>query len=61
MQVGSGVTMASLTDVRIMGTSGNREGKGVWMDGKMLKITNVDILNVGVGVEAKKGGTLTHS
>ncbi|ENN90775.1 hypothetical protein BBbe_10380, partial [Bartonella bovis 91-4] len=53
--------MASLTDVRIMGTSGNREGKGVWMDGKMLKITNVDILNVGVGVEAKKGGTLTHS
>ncbi|ENN90501.1 hypothetical protein BBbe_10550 [Bartonella bovis 91-4] len=63
VKVGREVT-ARLTDVRIVGTGsgtgGNGEGsKGVIMDGKTLEMTNVDVLNVGVGVEAKKGGTLT--
>ncbi|WP_035464532.1 hypothetical protein [Bartonella bovis] len=60
VKVKNGVTMATLTSVTIAGTSGNGEGsKGVWMEGKTLEMTNVDVLNVGVGVEAKKGGTLT--
>ncbi|ENN90779.1 hypothetical protein BBbe_10380, partial [Bartonella bovis 91-4] len=64
VRVKNGVTMATLTSVTIAGTGsgtgGNGEGsKGVIMDGKTLEMTNVDVLNVGVGVEAKKGGTLT--
>ncbi|WP_158244997.1 hypothetical protein, partial [Bartonella bovis] len=58
VRVGELVTSATLTDVRIEG-GGSGQGTGVIMGGKMLKMTNVDVLNVGVGVEAKKGGTLT--
>ncbi|ENN92908.1 hypothetical protein BBbe_01790 [Bartonella bovis 91-4] len=55
VRVGSGVESASLTDVRIMGTSGNREGKGVIMGGTKMTMTNVDISKVKVGVEVQAG------
>ncbi|WP_158244982.1 right-handed parallel beta-helix repeat-containing protein, partial [Bartonella bovis] len=57
VKVGELVTMASLTDVKIMGKG---SGKGVWMEGKTLEMTDVDVSEVGVGVWVK-GGTLTIS
>ncbi|ENN90790.1 hypothetical protein BBbe_10320 [Bartonella bovis 91-4] len=59
VRVKNGVTSASLMGVTIKGDGDGEGSKGVWMDGKTLEMTNVDVLNVGVGVEAKKGGTLT--
>ncbi|WP_342210282.1 right-handed parallel beta-helix repeat-containing protein, partial [Bartonella bovis] len=55
VKVGSGVT-ANLTNVVIRGEG---SGKGVLMNGKTLGMTNVQISDVAMGVEAKKGGTLT--
>ncbi|ENN90794.1 hypothetical protein BBbe_10290, partial [Bartonella bovis 91-4] len=55
MKVGSGVTMAELTSVTIEGKGGNGEGKGVIMGGTKMTMNMVNISQVKVGVEVKKG------
>ncbi|WP_208431905.1 beta strand repeat-containing protein, partial [Bartonella bovis] len=67
VRVGSGVTMATLTDVTITGKGGQGTGVIVGSDevgatGTMTMertMERVTISNVEKGVEAKKGGTLT--
>ncbi|WP_204379488.1 hypothetical protein, partial [Bartonella bovis] len=60
VKVGSGVTMATLTDVTITGT-GSGQGTGVYATGTgagTLNMTGVNISEVGTGVWVKQG-TLT--
>ncbi|WP_158245007.1 hypothetical protein, partial [Bartonella bovis] len=57
VKVGDRVTMASLTDVKITGTSGGT-GKGVEVSiesSKTMTMAKVDISNVAMGVEVKRG------
>ncbi|WP_204379486.1 hypothetical protein, partial [Bartonella bovis] len=57
VKVGSGVTLATLTDVTIAGSG---QGMGVYGEGaKAVTLTNVGISGVDKGVLMKGGGTLT--
>ncbi|WP_208431903.1 right-handed parallel beta-helix repeat-containing protein [Bartonella bovis] len=56
VKVGSGVTSARLTDVTITGSGNGATGKGVIMESsKTLKMTDVRISKVKMGVEATAG------
>ncbi|MEL6093452.1 beta strand repeat-containing protein [Bartonella schoenbuchensis] len=57
VNVGSSVKSAELTDVTITGNGGSGS-KGVWVKGGEVKLTRVNVSNVGTGVEMR-GGTLT--
>ncbi|MEL6093434.1 right-handed parallel beta-helix repeat-containing protein [Bartonella schoenbuchensis] len=56
VNVGETVKSTNLTDVQITGNGGSKS-KGVWLKGGEVKLTRVNVSNVGTGIYMEKGVT----